>query len=50
MSKTIKMNRAAAAVLLAAAFAGSGLSTIGTALSLPFTGPVWLAASVVSAL
>ena len=50
MSKTIKMNRAATAVLLAAAFAGSGLSTIGTALSLPFTGPVWLAASVVSAL
>ena len=52
MNKT-KLHRIAVAGLLATAFAGSGLTTIGTALNVKYALPVWLAAllaAVVSAL
>ena len=41
-----KFTRALTAALLAAAFAGSGLTTVGTALNAQIAIPIWLAASL----
>ena len=50
MNKHSKITRALVAAALAACFAGSGLSTAGTAFQTPVTGPVWLMSSLAAAI
>ena len=46
MNRHSKLSRALTAAVLAAAFAGSGFTTVGTALQLSAAGPVWLMAAL----
>ena len=49
MNNKTKLHRIAVAALLATAFAGSGLTTIGTALDVKYGLPIWLAALLAAA-